>query len=855
MPTLRPTRALGALALLIVAHVAASLYWIQVNITPYGRDAGGHLTRALQHAEILRELTWQTLFQAVTFHGFRPPALYLAAQIPYRLFGWEMDSALYTNVFFLAVILVFTYLIAKRMMGNGTSWFPLLAVAVVGFLPMLAAMARTFYLDGFLTAALLVILYALLQSDNFTHKGWTVVWGIAIGVGMLVKWSLPAHVVLPFLYYGWRANLLQSQIAALRRPHIHWKVATLSVAVAAALSTLWYFPNRDHALTLPLGDGLWLFWFVWLIPTAYFLLLPRSTPTPLSTIERGIEGVRSIAVNSRRHHALLNFWAGVFLAVAVASIWYVARIDFLTELSDTAFGDYDGRFDTENTEYNVLTFRNLTRYPEYVVTRQLGWLCGLLILPIVGWVWLRRARGWKTARLESWILWLSILSTYLLLLLTPRETSARNLVPLLPIFAILFVDAVRDLPRRWQPAVAGVWLVALAVHWSVYTFDALDGFWNQSKIAWAQSEFLLRPNSGPTAAGFWIGPDVLATVAASHNPDIQPKTILGMLINSPEIHRGPYNYLIRTDYPDTLDLVELTERFPDMWIRTIRSEWVLTKNGDNHDLDEPGLRVVDEVYSHPNGLFPLLFQPQKEYPLPNGEMAILWRRIVGQPYLPEPKEELKSLAESLTKWLHEDTPLLLSEAAQGVELGLLDLTPHHVQVMGEGLPDSDTLFVLLHRGEPSDAAVWAQLQEGYVLAWDGWFGSEYLTIWGRTTDTPTLSTPALRFGESVLAEVEGIDTVTAGGVIPITTRWQVGTTPLKASYRLLNSNGEVIAQLDRDVTPDSRLGLFVPPDTPAGRYTIAVTVYDPATIAPVLLESGESVAPLFEVEIEAGSEN
>jgi len=848
MPTLRQNRAftVSTLLLLIAAHLAASLYWIQVNVTPYGRDAGGHLTRALQHAEILREVTWQTLFQAITFHDFRPPALYLAAQIPYRLFGWGMDSALYTNVFFLAVILVFTYLIAKRMMGTGNSWFPLLALAVAGFLPMLAAMARTFYLDGFLTAALLVILYALLQSDNFTHKGWTVVWGIAIGVGMLVKWSLPAHLFLPFLYYGWRANLLQIQWAALRRRAVQWKFLAVALGLAALLSTVWYLPNRDHALTLPLGDGLWAFWFVWLIPTFYFLSLPR--PTVSTTAD-------ALTLSKVQHHrALLNFWTGLFLAVAVASIWYVARIDFLSELTNTAFGDYEGRFDTENTQYNVLTLRNLTRYPEYIVTRQLGWLCGLLIVPVAGWLWLRRVGGWKQARLESWILWLCILSTYLLLLFTPRETSARNLVPLLPIFAILFVDALRDLPRRVQPALAGVWLVALAVHWSVYTFDALDGFWNQTKIAWAQSEFLLRPNSGPTAAGYWIGPDVLATVAASHDPNLQPKTILGMLINSPEIHRGPYNYLIRTDYPDSLDLVELTERFPDMWIRTIRSEWVLTKDGDNHDLDEPGLRVVDEVYSHPDGLFPLLFQPQKEYPLPNGETAILWRRVAGQPYLPEPKEELKPLGESLVKWLHEDTPLLLSQAEQGMELGLLDLTPHNVHLMSEGIPNTENLFVLLHRGEPSDPAAWEALQRDYDMLWDGWYGSEYLSLWNTkvVSDNRLTGAPTTGFGDTTFLEIniasDDFDN-RDGAVLPFFVRWEVGTTPLKASYRLIDSAGTVLFQSDRDIVPFMKYGMVVPLGTPAGAYSIAVTVYDPATGTPILTDTGETLINLIDIEV------
>jgi hypothetical protein len=843
----RPTRAFGTLLLLLIAQLMASLYWIQTNITPYGRDAGGHLTRALQHAEILREVTWQTLFQAITFHDFRPPALYLAAQIPYRLFGWGMDSALYTNVVFLAVILLFTYLIAKRMMPH-SQWLPVLAVAVAGFLPMLAAMARTFYLDGFLTAALLVILYALLRSNNFTHKGWTVVWGIAIGVGMLVKWSLPAHLFLPFLYYGWHSNLLQSQWASLRRPGVQWKFFFIALGVAGLISTVWYLPNRDYALTLPLGDGLWFFWFVWLIPTIYFLLLPRRTESS--------EPMITTPLSASRHNALLNFWAGIFLAVAVASIWYVARIDFLSELTNTAFGDYEGRFDTENTQYNVFTWRNISRYPEYVVTRQLGWLCGLLVLPLVGWVWVRRGQGWRQARMESWILWLCILSTYLFLLLTPRETSARNLVPLLPIFAILFVDALRDVSRRWQPAVAMTWLVALAIHWSVYTFDGLDGFWNQTRWAWAESEFLLRPNSGPTAAGFWIGPDVLATVAASHDPSLQPKTILGMLVNSPEIHRGPYNYLIRTDYSESLDLIELTERFPDMWIRTIRSEWVLSKDGDNHDLDEPGLRVVDEVYSQPQGLFPLLYEPQKTYPLPNGETATLWRRVFGQPYLPEPKEELIPLGEVLSKWLHEDTSLLLSTAEQGVDLGLLDLTPHNVHLLSDGVPeDITTFFVLLHRGEPSDVTAWEALQQDYSMVWDGWYGSEYLSLWDSKveSDNRVVATPDVAFRDTEFTEINIASddlTIQDGDLFSFFARWQVGNTPLKASYRLVDSTGMVLFQSDRDIVPDAKYGLWVPPGTVAGTYMIMMVVYDPANGEPIPTASGETQIELMQIEIE-----
>lgn len=808
---------LGGLALIILLNVWGALHWIETNVLPVGRDAGGHLTRALQYHEVLREITPQTLFQAVTFHGFRPPALYLATQIPYRLLGTTMDAAQMVNVAFLVAILGLTFVMARRITTSDRA--ALLATLLTGLFPMMAAMSRLFYLENFLTAAILATLLALLLCQGFASRRWALAWGAAAGVGMLVKWSFPAHVLLPILVVLWRGGLLGAQWAALRHPQVDGRALGAAIGGALLLVALLYLPNRAHALTLPLGDGLALVWLALLVPLLYSLARP-SRPLP-------------------------NFWAGTLLALFLMSFWYAARIDFLDQLVNTAVGDYDGRYEGN---FDPFVLNNYTRYPRYLVTHHLGLLGGLALLPALFWPWLRRWRAWRSARLGAWLLWGSLLSTYLALAFT-WEDGKRNLVPILPLLAILAADSLWRYRRpalRWALGLS--WIAIFGLQWALVTFDGLAEFHARTAPLWPRGDFLVRPASGQTDPGYWIAPDVLATVAASHDPANGPQTILGMLVNSIEVHRGPFNYLIRSEYPH-LDLIALTERDPDTWARTVRSEWVLSKDGDNHDVDPPGLRAIAQVYAQPPGLWPRLFREVKRYPLPNGETAILWRREVGPPYLPEAPEALKPLGETLAQWL-DGQPLVLTNREQALDIGLLNLTPAHVVLPGEPLPDAPTIFTLLHRGAAADEAQQAPLRTGYYPAFDGWFDSEFLAIWGRPTSPMVAMPTQRRFGGATLAEVVTVREVAPGNVVPLDLAWEeIGTQPLKASLRLLGPDGAPIAQIDRDLLPTMRLGLFVPPATPPGSYTVALGLYDPATLQPVAGEGGEPFEPIATVTV------
>ena len=69
---------------------------------------------------------------------------------------------------------------------------------------MVAAMARLFYTEMFLTAMVTLNLVALYRCRAFAGRGWSVVWGLSLGVGLLVKWTMPVYVALPLIWVLWQ---------------------------------------------------------------------------------------------------------------------------------------------------------------------------------------------------------------------------------------------------------------------------------------------------------------------------------------------------------------------------------------------------------------------------------------------------------------------------------------------------------------------------------------------------------------------------------------------------------------------------------------------------------------------------
>ena len=205
---------------LMALNVLGSLYWIRTNIVMVGHDATSYLETSIKYTRFFTGLSLANWFQAITFPDYRTPAIYIATQPFLHLFGVDMDGAQMLNVALLPLVILATYFLGKRIAGSTVGT---VAAALVGFLPLMAAMSRLYYVEILLTVVVVFNLLALLRTDRFTNRTWSLIWGISLGIGMLVKWTLPMYLLFPTLLVVWQSRLLHEQIAWLRRPRLSLK--------------------------------------------------------------------------------------------------------------------------------------------------------------------------------------------------------------------------------------------------------------------------------------------------------------------------------------------------------------------------------------------------------------------------------------------------------------------------------------------------------------------------------------------------------------------------------------------------------------------------------------------------------
>jgi hypothetical protein len=876
-----------ALSLIIVLHLLGNLYWISRNVVLVGRDAAGHLERTVETADALRSVSLPAFFKALTVSDYRPPLLYLLTVPFYRLFGTNLDSAQYTNVALLAALLLLTFVLGRRVTTANQALF---AVLLTGLLPMTWAMTRLFYIENLLTTLLLINLLALLNSKGFTQRRWSLVWGLSLGLTLLTKWTAPIYILLPTLYTLWpepagrtwtfvkrkqatpgelriaKADTRNSQLATRNSPWpLDWHRLLYATGGALLWAILWYWPNQALIGKFPLGMWTAVGWFVVAALTLYAVSL-RST-------------VRN------------NLFSALLLAVTLASLWYFPRIDFLNHLSDVAFGTDRGTQES----FSLLRLSNYTRYFGFWLTHHMGPLATLLILPPALWGWYRKMKplpnppqplqgkfgegadmgykkndaftqplplpqaggGWEGVSSGSpqFLLWLMILSTWLILTFI-AQANPRNLNPLLPVIAILLADSLRGYGRRVAWGLGVLWVGVLMLQWSIYTFDGLAWLQQRAPVLWVQGDYLAWPAHGSSDPGYWIQPDVLATIG---NPQGEAAS-LGMLIDSWEIHRGSLRYLIAANHLN-IELNALTEDDSRGWSDLLANQWVLLKTGDNSTVKAPGQQMLARIHNG-DPLFNLLYREAKRYSLPSGETAILYRRAEGpaRPYeFPVVLIETAKIAETINHDWSPGATLYFGNADTATWVGIHDLKADRLVMPQRAGESAQTLLAATHgtilavtRYDTAEVQNW--LFANSYPAFEFGDGEFKLTVVGRPTQPLQPLPVRAAWPEVQITALRGLPELSPGAVLPLEVQMAgPADGSRKLSLRLLDAGGQVLAQQDKSVEPQFRLGLLVPPQAQPGTATLAAIVYDANTLATTRDTQGNELAPITPIILSASA--
>ena len=594
------------MAFLWLFHAMNNWFWLAANATSTGWDRPKQLLYLLTYDGILEHVDIVSLFQAVTFNdgkwSYYPPLFHFSALPWQRLFGVSEDVAAMTNVIYMAILLLSVYGIGARMFGKHVG---LLASCLVSLFPMSFSMARYYYLDYALTAAVALSAFLLLLADGFENRKYSLLFGLGLGLGMLVKWLLILFLLGPLCITLLRSPVIQDLRRKLTRPSLDWRWLGVSVMFGLLVSLLWYLPNRDGVTELLLGQ--WLFLLSWILIAGLVYLVTRR-PSPAT-----------------------NFATAIWLGVSVASIWYLPRFDFVHQV--LSFG-YGARSDAPD----LSSFSAYTYYPKVLVREELSWPVTVVFILLVAFILISWALGRLRVSINGWILasWL-IVPMVITTLSTHRD--ARAIMPVLPSVALILTWGLLAIPER---AGRGVLLVLVllfgVVQFFVLSYDAFA--WMPSRTAtelplvgqanlFAGGDHIQWPSSGINDSRYWVMPDIFSRILEERGGKT---TKFGLLINNRQINYRNVEYLLLTKYPDiVMENLDQSSGLLPVYPRLFGCDYLAFMQSDQRRVaSDQSQEVIREILETPPQSFTETFQLVKTYPWPEGEMMYFYRNATGR---------------------------------------------------------------------------------------------------------------------------------------------------------------------------------------------------------------------------------
>jgi 4-amino-4-deoxy-L-arabinose transferase-like glycosyltransferase len=629
----------SALAFLWLFHAVNNWLWLAANATSTGWDRPKQLLYLLTYDGILKHVDARSLFHAVTFNdgkwSYYPPLFHFTALSLQRLLGLSEDVAAMTNVIYMAILLLSVYGIGDRMFGKRAG---LLASCLVSLFPMSFSLARYFYLDYALTAAVALSVYLLLLTDGFESKKYSLLFGLSLGLGMLIKWLLVFFLLGPLCVILLRSPVIQDLRRKLARPSLDWRWLGISAMVGLLVTLLWYLPNRDGVTELLLGQ--WLFLFSWILVAGLVYLVTRQSG-PAN-----------------------NFVTASWLGASVASIWYLPRFDFVYHV--LGFG-YGARSDAP--DFSRLSA--YTYYPKVLVKEELSWPFTIVLILLVAFMLISGARGRLVEGLSSlrakalstakgqrsnlaqdkvgvngWILasWL-LVPLAVTTLSTHRD--ARAIMPVLPSLALILAWGLRHccagsaIPgRAVRSALLALVLLFGMAQFFVLSYDAFAWVPSRTEIKlplvgqinlFAEGDHIQWPNSGINDGRYWVMPDVFEHIHAEQGGKTTVPRF-GLLINNRQINYRNVEYLLLTRYPDIVleNLDESSGRLP-VYPRLFGCDYLAFMQSDQRRVaSDQSQEVIKEIIETSPQSFTETFQLVKTYPLPEGEIIYFYRNATGQ---------------------------------------------------------------------------------------------------------------------------------------------------------------------------------------------------------------------------------
>lgn len=821
------------LPLLLLLFVGVQGLWIAENQTILGNDAGAHLVRSIEVLDALQtpgRAAIQTIWE-VSEH--RPPFSYLFTVPFYLLLGRTYDAALWSNTVWLLLTAIVVYGVAARL---GDRWDGLWSALLTLTIPLLFQLGRLYYQETLVTLLVWLAFFFLIRSYGFASRRNALGFGVATGVGLLVKWTIPALLAGGLLWVLWHYRR-----EGRHHPPFHQRtfIIGLSGSTLCTAITAWI-------LAPTLADApFWLFVALW--GMLYFLCFYYAL----------------VPVVTRLANLIL---AGVTAAL-VASWWYFPELQFADLFTDLVFGDA-GRPD-EMGGFSLTSYIQPDTWLFYVKAFALeqGGFLWLLLFAIAGVALWRgvepteespsTGKSNQTSLPQGiTLIGASLLFAWLLFTLSPFRDHARSIAPLLPAVAILTVYGLRHSAilgqGKWQQV--GKALVAVVVLWQSFQFITLTlpqgeaiGRTLQSTSLLVKGTYQYYPNSGTSSAAYHIAPTLREILG--QNLDADGRVSLAMLINETQLHQNTLRAEFEMDTPGRIRVIPLTKDSAAPYAELFNAPFVLYKTGISNDLSPEAALALQKILTVPSGLFAVAYETVWSQPLPNGdEIRLAHRRHALVP--DSVRETYSPLVATLQALLTPHDALLIDNPAQVNPLGALGIADGQVVQGTNTLAPNQRLFAILWQpNESTEPTLNSTLIRGE--AWQ--FNDVQMIAYVAPGTMESTLTDVGQVGDEILQAVKyNKAQVAPGGGLIVSLEWEVngdGATAaaLRTVLELYNADGTLLAK--RDLPPDpafatggtvlQQSALLLPNTIGTLPACLIIARYEPNTGQRILTPSGE----------------
>lgn len=823
---------LSLLPIVLLLFLGIQGLWIARNETILGNDAGAHLVRSIEVLDALKTPNREAIQTIWEVSEHRPPFSYLFTVPFYAVLGRTYDAALWSNTLWLALTAVVVFLFAGSV---GDRWDGVWSAVLTLTIPVLFQLGRLYYQETLVTLLLWGGFLFLMRSNGFASRRETVWFGVATGVALLVKWTIPALMAGGLLWLLWHYRHEWRH-----HPAFNLRMFGIAFITSAVLTAF-----TGWILAPALADSpFWSFVSLWgllYFLVSYYLLIPLST---------------------RLSNLIL---AGV-TAITIASWWYFPELQFADLFTDLVFGDA-GRPD-EMGGFSATSYLQPDTWLFYInafAFEQGGlfWLI-LFAMAVVALVWQGRKGASPNSRatpqpspLPQGIILIatSLVASWLLFTLSPFRDHARSIAPLLPAVAILTVYGLRYssvLTPAWRRVANGLLVFLLA--WQSFQFVALTLPQTESLGRTLQSSGLLvkgtyqyYPNSGASSAAYHVAPAVLDYVRQQLDDD--GRISVAMLINETQLHQNTLRAEFEMTAPGIVRVIPLTKDVITPYTDLFNASFVLYKTGISNDLSPEASTALQQILNEPNGLFAAAYETVWTQPLPNrDEIRLAHRRHALVPN--SVRDTYQPLVAQLQTMLTPNDALLIDNPAQVNPLGAMGISSKEVVVDTYDLDPNQRLFAVLWQpNETTEPTLNSTLIRG-----EAWQFNDVQLISYVVPSTPTTTVFDMgQLGGELLSSVSySKEAVAPGGGLIITLDWALmedasGSAHHRTVLELYNADGTLLAK--RDLPPDpafatsvnvtQKTALVLPNTIGTLPACLIIARYDPNTGQRLVTPSGD----------------